>query len=197
MRVTDEALGRMWASKLGLPPDIAAARQAASALWRQVERLLASQPTDWTLFWRQLSEVPAAAAESDAVLLLLIEPSWYEPQPDERMRAEWVRWLRKWLESLSLHPRAFTRDATAATEEIVDDAVAIGEAMRQASPKYIPREWMLVEAYEAAERGDFTPLHALHSLLRRPYDEQPEAAPRFYRRRPEGAEQQGGVGFMS
>ena len=33
------------------------------------------------------------------------------------------------------------------------DGMAIGEGMRRASPKYVPREWMLAEAYEAAERG--------------------------------------------
>ena len=31
--------------------------------------------------------------------------------------------------------------------------------MRAASPKYIPREWMLASAYTAAERGDHTVLN--------------------------------------
>ena len=69
--------------------------------------------------------------------------------------------------------------------------------MRLASPKYVPREWMLVHAYTAAEKGEYSPLHELHDLLRRPYDEQPEMAGRYYRRAPPGSEQQGGVGFMS
>ena len=69
--------------------------------------------------------------------------------------------------------------------------------MRRENPKYVPREWMLAGAYEAAERGDYAPLFELHELLKRPYDEQPERAGRFYRRAPRGSDQQGGVGFMS
>ena len=33
--------------------------------------------------------------------------------------------------------------------------------MRGTSPKYIPREWMLAEAYTKAEAGDFSTLHEL------------------------------------
>jgi uncharacterized protein YdiU (UPF0061 family) len=69
--------------------------------------------------------------------------------------------------------------------------------MRMANPKYVPREWLLHEAYEAAERGDHAPLHRLQQVLRRPYDEQPAAEAHYYRRRPPGAELQGGLGFMS
>ena len=69
--------------------------------------------------------------------------------------------------------------------------------MRLASPKYIPREWMLARAYEAAERGDYAPLRELHALLISPYDEQPAEASTFYARAPDWAEQQGGVAFMS
>ena len=41
----------------------------------------------------------------------------------------------------------------------------------QENPKYVPREWMLVEAYEAANKGDFTRVHDLHQLLQDPYAE--------------------------
>lgn len=33
--------------------------------------------------------------------------------------------------------------------------------MRRASPKYVPREWILVQAYKAAEAGDLSILHEL------------------------------------
>ena len=90
---------------------------------------------------------------------------------------------------------AATDESTPLTYAI--DGVAIGDRMRLASPKYIPREWMLVHAYDAAERGEYGPLHELHALLRRPYDEQPEMVRRYYQRAPAGSDQQGGVGFMS
>jgi len=40
--------------------------------------------------------------------------------------------------------------------------------------RYVPREWMLVDAYTAANRGDYTEIKALHNLFKKPYDEQPE-----------------------
>ena len=37
------------------------------------------------------------------------------------------------------------------------------EAMAQANPKYILRNWMAMEAYEAAERGDTSVLEQVRS----------------------------------
>ena len=216
---SDNALGRMWARKLGLPQT--APRDIATEQWRACSVLLARHPTDWTVFWRQLSEVPAAANQTTSTMLDLLAPAFYAPL-EPPMRAAWSRWLTEWLAAMEdaytplpdveaeAHEvdewmrqrtaRAQTRaDALAAGTSIAYaiDGIAIGEGMRAASPKYVPREWMLVEAYEAAERGDYAPLHALHAVLSRPYDEQPEVASRFYRRAPHGSDQQGGVGFMS
>ena len=44
--------------------------------------------------------------------------------------------------------------------------------MSRANPKYILRNWMAAEAYEAAERGDFGPVREVHQLLCNPYEEQ-------------------------
>ncbi|KAK7249772.1 hypothetical protein SO694_00004643 [Aureococcus anophagefferens] len=43
--------------------------------------------------------------------------------------------------------------------------------MDAANPAFVPREWMLVEAYEAAERGDGAVVDRLAALFRRPYAE--------------------------
>ena len=45
--------------------------------------------------------------------------------------------------------------------------------------------------------GEYGPLHAMHALLRTPYEEHPEVSERYYQRAPRGAEKQGGIGFMS
>ena len=68
----------------------------------------------------------------------------------------------------------------AATAEVGTDAAAASAAMKQASPKYVPREWMLVTAYKAAETGDYEPMHTLHQLFKTPYDEHPQHAGRYY-----------------
>ena len=188
------ALSRMWARKLGLDEG---ALETAAALWADASKLLAAHPTDWTIFWRQLSELPAAANQTDEVLMRLIEPAFYAPLQggstggghDGAMRGAWLAWLRGWLAELD--------KAHDGSGQYAFDGVGIGDAMRLASPKYIPREWMLARAYEAAERGDYAPLRELHALLISPYDEQPAKASTFYARAPDWAEQQGGVAFMS
>eukprot|EP00971_Amphidinium_carterae_P173875 3446350-Amphidinium_carterae.1 len=69
--------------------------------------------------------------------------------------------------------------------------------MRRASPKYVPRNWMLMEAYDAAARGDFTPVQGLLGMLTRPYDEQPEFEEAYFRPTPSWARGVGGLAFMS
>ena len=199
-KAADEALNRMWARKLGLRvltssssssaaeedgDDATAALLAAKTMWERLQPLLLRTPTDWTIFWRQLCEVPAAANESDETILQLLSPSFYKPLEGEAKRNEWIGWVRSWL------------DALRAAHGGGMDGVVIGDAMRLSNPKYIPREWMLAFAYEAAEKGDYEPVKELHQVLTRPYDEQPMFEERFYKRAPHGAEQQGGIGFMS
>ena len=43
-------------------------------------------------------------------------------------------------------------------------APGAGEAMRAMSPKYVPREWMLIEAYTAANSGDYSKTQFFHDL---------------------------------
>lgn len=69
--------------------------------------------------------------------------------------------------------------------------------MRRVSPKYIPREYLLVDAYTAAQKGDHSIVRALQELFRHPYDEQPFFGEKYYKPRPRGSHLQGGVGFMS
>ena len=46
--------------------------------------------------------------------------------------------------------------------------------MNRVNPKYILRNHLAQDAIAQAERGDFGEVRALHELLRRPYDEQPD-----------------------
>jgi len=47
-------------------------------------------------------------------------------------------------------------------------------AMDKVNPKYILRNYLAQEAIEAAEKGDYTLVNKLHSVLKHPFDEQPE-----------------------
>ena len=103
------------------------------------------------------------------------------------LRTDWLAWIRRW--------QAFCPDS---------------EVMKRASPKFVPREWMLVKAYEEAQkdlvqlkpgdsgRDSFAELRRLQQVFSAPYEEQSdEMTKRYYRLPPLGSERQGGVGFMS
>jgi uncharacterized protein YdiU (UPF0061 family) len=47
--------------------------------------------------------------------------------------------------------------------------------MRQANPKYIPRNHRIEAVIESATAGDFGPFHALLAVVVRPFDDQPHA----------------------
>ncbi len=49
-------------------------------------------------------------------------------------------------------------------------------AMNRVNPKYILRNHLAQDAIDQAGQGDFAEVRALHELLRRPYDEQPDNA---------------------
>merc|ERR1739846_249195 len=88
------------------------------------------------------------------------------------------------------------------------------ERMRLANPKYILREWMLVDAYTKASPSsiqspmlpfvvqssevDESMIHELFSLTQNPYDEGTnEQDTKYYRRSPDEALKAGGTAFMS
>jgi len=69
--------------------------------------------------------------------------------------------------------------------------------MRRTSPKYVPREWMLVAAYDAANNGDYSVMKELAALFSEPFAEQPTFAEKYYRKAPAGSAEKGGTAFMS
>ena len=45
--------------------------------------------------------------------------------------------------------------------------------MHTVNPLYVPRNYLAQEAIAAAEQGDYEPVHELHKVLNRPFDELP------------------------
>lgn len=69
--------------------------------------------------------------------------------------------------------------------------------MRASSPKYVPREWMLAQAYNMAEDGDHSAVSELLSLLTTPFDEHPSLEDKYYRRCPDDMRGKGGISYFS
>jgi len=159
-------------------------------LWKPLQGLMERSRADYTILFRQLSHVGEAdlkgAAAGDeaaaASALAKLAPAFYEEGKRAQAEGDWKAWLREW--------------ASAIAEEGLPEGDRV-DRMRAASPKYIPREWMLVRAYRAAEAGDHSVLHELEELFKRPYDEQPDMEGTYYAKTPPAMQQVGGVSYFS
>jgi len=175
-----DACVEMWQRKMGLQ----SWGKGGAELFNQMEDLLSESSMDYTIFWRQLAEFPAKGCTSDtpaADLLAILKPACYEElKPD--LEGRWVKWLGSWLARL--------KEEGVPGEEV-------SAAMKLASPKYVPREWMLVAAYDAANAGDYSLVEELATLLSKPFDEQPMFEQKYYCRAPAGSDEKGGTAFMS
>ena len=180
----NKATANMWAAKLGFcwieaiyrgdwtDDDMCLPEEltTASKLWADVFALL-NADIDYTIFWRLLP----VAKRSGAHALEALAPAFYVP-PSPAKAKKWRDWLARW--------RRADPDVN---------------SMNQVNPLFVPREWMLVEAYEAAERGDNSVIETLQQLFMRPYsdDHDPRLVEKYARRAPDGAHTLGGVGYMS
>lgn len=113
--------------------------------------LLQHHRVDFTLAWRRLCD--AAAGDANPLRALFAEPGAVNP------------WLARW-------------QARCAQEGASGDAQADRAArMRAVNPWVIARNHRVEEALHAASEGDdLKPFEWLLSVLRRPYDENPDAA---------------------
>ena len=176
--------------KLGFEPDM----DVGDDVWASLEPLLQKSRCDWTLFFRQLTYVLRDFADSESfdyqAMLETIEGKetqregsspFYEPLSSE-LRREWFDWIELW------------RNA------IISSGAINGafDRMKSTNPKYVLREWMLVEAYSAASDAEEAELFYLYDLIQRPYDEGSESEVRkYYRRAPAEALMAGGTAYMS
>lgn len=167
--VAAAALQDVWRRKLGLSEW----SNEAQEVLEELLSLMHESEADYTLTWRELATVAETLEPSLAPLES--RRAFYKPMSD-KMREKWLRLLQRWLPLTDTESPAM---------------------MRAASPKYVPREWMLVEAYRAAQDADvYCKAEELHELLKRPYDEQPAMEDRFYRPAPSPANVPG-TSFMS
>ncbi|MET0544128.1 MAG: protein adenylyltransferase SelO [Variovorax sp.] len=124
-------------AKLGL----AQAAEGDRALIENLLPVLAKEQTDWTIFWRRLSD-HMAGAELQTVRDLFIDPAGIDT------------WLLSFAERHADVPRA-----TAA------------HSMRATNPKFVLRNHLGQQAIEAAERRDFGEVATLLKLLETPFDD--------------------------
>ena len=102
-------------------------------------------------------------------------------------KVEITTWMRLWL--LELSKQESTHKTTIEQRE---------NAMKKANPKYVPREWMLKKAYDAAEKnGNYEFIYDLQTIFNAPYDEHVEFENRYYKLTPNEMRRKAGVSFYS
>ena len=176
--------------KLGLPQDA----DTGEELWEVLQILLKTSRADWTLFWRQLTYVirdmgDLESSDYESMMKKLEGEKgsdaspFYEPLTADKRR-DWIEWIHNWKEILKATNRP--------SEEI-------WEQMKTNNPKYVLREWMLVEAYSTATAdGDMTNVRELFDLIKSPYDEgTSQQTELYYRRASDSSITKGGTAFMS
>jgi len=187
-----KALAEVRRSKLGLSQWT----EESDELWSQLQDVMEASPADYTLLFRQLTHVTndeavqagnsdrATDSDSSAAprMFAKVLPALYCDPCPPKIRASWERWLVRYSKRLIADGRS---DAERQAE------------MRASSPKYVPREWMLAEAYNAAEAQDTTVVERLAQLFARPYDEQPSHETKYYRRTPPQMHRKAGIAYFS
>ena len=70
------------------------------------------------------------------------------------------------------------------------------EQMNQVNPKYVLRNYLAQLAIDSAEQGDLSMLYDLQTMLKNPYDDQPEFD-KWFVKRPDWAKDRAGCSMLS
>lgn len=164
--VMQQKANAMWAAKLGLP-------EFDSALFAQLLQLMMRSEVDYTMFFRELSNIPHHV---DA-----LKKSFYV-KTSESLDVQWQRWLDQW------------RGLATANTSVTD----VSAQMKQVNPKYTWREWLVVPAYQQAMKGDYELIGELQTVFSQPYEEQSKVIEdKYYRLKPKEFFDVGGVSHYS
>jgi uncharacterized protein YdiU (UPF0061 family) len=163
-KMIDRQVVDMWSSKLGL-------KTFHVDLFDQLIKLLQQTQVDFTMFFRELSNVP--------VDLTPLTKSFYQDiSRDKKLMGQWESWHEQWL---SLIQTTNPDDINATTLQAKEN---LSRLMKITNPKYTLREWLLVPAYQQAYRGDFSLIEELNDVMTKPYDEQSsEIEDKYYKKK--------------
>lgn len=166
---------QMMRSKLGLQ-----LKEASDILLTsQLEDNLQLTETDMTIFFRLLADFKKDKAQEG---LKRVHDAFYSPEEVEGDIADkWNDWFVKYAERLQ-------------KESLPDEERKTG--MNAVNPKYVLRNYMAQLAIEAADKGDYTLIDELYTLLKQPYAEQPESE-KWFVKRPEWARNKIGCSMLS
>lgn len=169
----------MMREKLGLQ----LALETDIQLIADLEKNLQASETDMTIFFRNLSQVSKDITENlkDA-FYAFAKAAFYTPEEiTGTIYTNWETWFQHYLKRLS--------------QERLTDAER-AQQMNTVNPKYVLRNYISQLVIDEADKGNYELLDEIHTLLKNPYDEQPEYE-RWFAKRPEWARDKVGCSMLS
>eukprot|EP00041_Stephanoeca_diplocostata_P031114 m.961972 g.961972 ORF g.961972 m.961972 type:complete len:197 (+) comp23888_c1_seq4:206-796(+) len=143
--------------------------------------LLHSCHMDWTLFWQQLVLLTPEHCDviTEDLVRDVLRPASYDDAAFHARLPQWMQWVTRWRAVVS------KTDATA--------------TMARVSPRYVPREWLLVRAYTGAEHGDMSVLQEAQELFARPYTRSAsdEMDRMYFQKAPPPLQDKAGIAYFS
>ncbi len=158
----------IWAAKLGLTA-------FDQALFSALMSLMIRSRVDYTLFFRELSDIPEHVSS--------LQKSFYD-EPSMQLHEQWQAWLNQWRSQVVAQNKG----------EIAE----VSAQMKKTNPKYTWREWLIAPAYQQAMKGDYSLIKELQCVFSQPYDEQSkEIEAKYYQLKPKAFFNAGGVSHYS
>lgn len=166
----------MMLSKLGL----LTSNEDDSIFIDYLENNLQLSETDMTIFFRNLNRINKE--DSAAIAIKKIEDAFYTPEEiKDTILATWLEWFDQYLKRLQ------AETLSDAERKLKMDLI---------NPKYVLRNYMAQLSIDAAEKGDYSVVAELYTLLQKPYDEQPQNE-KWFAKRPEWARSKVGCSMLS
>jgi uncharacterized protein YdiU (UPF0061 family) len=156
--VMQDQMEKMWSAKLGL-------NTFHQELFNELEILMVKTSVDYTIFFRELSEIPEDIKP--------LKKSFYKDLIlDDNMQNRWSEWFVKWKSLIR------SSNTTQSLEELQAQ-------MKLVNPKYTLREWFLVPAYQQAKEGNYSLLREVEEVMAQPYsDQSKEVEEKYYSLKP-------------
>jgi len=165
----------MMRAKLGLFEE----NNDAAELIKDLEINLHLIETDMTIFFRNLNQFKAKEASKG---LEIIAEAFYSPKElTEVIRKKWNAWFEAYSNRLQQESISYEERK---------------KRMNQVNPKYVLRNYMAQLAIDAADKGDYTIIDELFTLLKNPYEEQVKHE-KWFVKRPDWARHKVGCSMLS
>ena len=161
------------AAKAGLSTDDTERgdKELLDDLWSFLEQ---ASP-DYTLFFRTLADAPAS--QTAPALANDLKAAFYDT-PGIEHQQQLSAWLERW------------------KARIKNEGPQAQQLMQATNPKYVLRNYIAIQAIDAAERGDYSVLEEVANVMQNPYDDQPQYQ-KYAALRPDWATQRPGCTMLT